>query len=293
MRHSPVKSFNLTRYVLLVDGIVTIVAAAVGLFLLPDYPATTRTLSRRQRELATIRLLKHGQDTGSSTSHGVERLTHFEAIVAAIRDPRVHMLMALAALVAATGSLSHLLMTSTIQMGYNPLRAHHPSVLALVVSVVLVNLVAWTSDRTNDRRWHTVITLGLAMVGAVIGATSPASGIKAIFASVFVAGLWSGVPVIMAWAANTINAPAEKRAIVIATIHGVSGIATAVGTHIWPRAVGSRQQISRVMAATFLGVALAIVSIVPSCVSLSSYRGTRAERNQMIRRRRKYQEDEY
>jgi sugar phosphate permease len=285
-RHHILRSIGILRYVFFVDGILSILAASVAFAILPDYPAITRGLSRRERGLATIRLIRRGQDTGSNACCGIDRLSALEALFAAIRDPRVHVISIIAILTSAAGTASHMLLTSTIQTGYSSVCAHRFAIPVYLLSLVAVNVVSWTSDRTRDRRWHIHGALGLAMLGASVAAlVSPHNPVKAALVTFFAAGIWSSIPLTLTWAAVAIRAPAEKRAIVLAIVHSVSGAACVFGVQMWPKMLGARQQVAAVMNTTFLVVALLVAFLIPAFVSLDNYRGTRAERDQALRRK--------
>jgi hypothetical protein len=282
----PVSStLSIWRTIFLVDGILTIAVALLGYLLLLDYPATTRSFSRRERELATIRLIRRGQDTGSSTSRGVERLRRTDAVVAAIRDPRVHIAVLVTYFAVAAGSLSHLLCTSTIQTGYNTLHAHNMALPVYIVAAIVLNLVAWSSDIMRERRWHMAITVTLAMAGALVSKSNISEGAKITFAILFATGIWSTIAQALTYAATSIRAPAEKRAVVIAIVHAVGGIATVAGGSMTPRMAGSRRHVNTIMTLVLLGLAALVTVVLPSCFAIDSYRGTQAERALEVRRR--------
>jgi hypothetical protein len=276
---------SLWRTVILADGIGTIAVALIAYLLLPDYPATTRSLSRRERELATIRLIRNGQDTGSSTSRGIERLRPAEAILAAVRDPRVHLSAIVSILAVSAGTLGHLLCTSTIQTGYNSLRGHEMAFPVYIIAAVVINLLAWSSDILRERRWHLVATLSLGLVGALVAKLNVNEGAKVLFATLFASGIWSAITQSYTYAATSIRAPAEKRAVVLAVIHALSGVATVFAGSMYPRMYGSRKTVNTIMTASYLITAVVALVVLPVCISLDSYRGTRAERALEQRRR--------
>jgi MFS family permease len=284
-RYQVSSTLSIWRTIFLVDGILTIAVALLGYLLLPDYPATTRSFSRRERELATIRLIRKGQDTGSSTSRGIERLRRTDAVVAAIRDPRAHIALLVTYFAVSAGSLGHLLCTSTIQTGYNPLRAHNMAIPVYIVAAIVLNLVAWSSDIMRERRWHIAITVAFAIIGALVSKSNISEGAKITFATLFATGIWSTIAQTITYAATSIRAPAEKRAVVLALVHAVGGIATVAGGSMIPRMVGSRRHVNTVMTLVWLGLAALVTVVLPSCFAIDSYRGTRAERALEARRR--------
>jgi MFS family permease len=269
---------SIWRTVFLADGIVTIGVALLAYVLMPDYPATTRSFSRRERELATIRLIRRGQDTGSSTSRGVERLRRTDSVVASIADPRVHLVLFVTFFAMAAGTLGHLLCTTTVQTGYNALRGHYMAVPVYIVSALVLNLLAWSSDIMRERRWHMVLAIAMAIVGVTVAKSNISGGAKLIFATLFAAGIWSALHQAFMYAATSIRAPAEKRAVVLALVHAVGGTATIVSGSMHPRMMGTRSGVNMIMSWTFLGLAILAIAVIPSLYRMDNYRGTRAER---------------
>ena len=49
-----------------VEGSATVGVAILAFFILLDFPATSKRLTLRERQLATIRILKDGQDSGAT-----------------------------------------------------------------------------------------------------------------------------------------------------------------------------------------------------------------------------------
>jgi hypothetical protein len=286
-RHQILNSIGVLRYMFFVDGVLSILTALVAFSVLPDYPAISKAFTRRERELATIRLVHREQDTGSSASRGYERLSTLEAIFASIRDPRVIVISIVAVLASAAGTAGHMLLTSTIQTGYSSVRVHRFAIATHLITLVVMNVFSATSDRTRDRRWHVHGALGMAIVGAALTtAVGPQHHYaRVVLTTLYSAGIWSAVPLTLTWAAVVIKHPAEKRAVVLALVHALSGAACVFGVQMWPRMLGGRQHVASAMTTTFLAIALLVAFLVPEFIRLEMYKGTRAERDQELRRK--------
>jgi hypothetical protein len=227
------------RSAALLGGATLMLAALSGVLLLPDRPATARGGARRGRALAAVRLALRGGGAGG----GAAPPSHLEALAAALRDPRARLASFVAAAVAAVAGPSHLPLTTTVQTGLGSMRAHHMAAAVYIAGIFVLNLIAWGSDSMRDRRWHIVGTLMLAFVGIVVGATSRNAAAKAAFGTLFAMGIWSTMPLALAWMGSAIAAPAEKRAVVIAIVHGVAGVASVLGSQVWPRSSAPRYHV--------------------------------------------------
>jgi MFS family permease len=73
------------RWLFIVEGAATIGVALTSLFILPDFPATSRRLSAREREIAVTRL---ATENVTAITEDSERLTHWQAIVVSVKDWR-------------------------------------------------------------------------------------------------------------------------------------------------------------------------------------------------------------
>lgn len=69
----------------IIEGAVTFGVAIIGLFLLPDYPLTTRWLTPEERQLAHDRIVR--DTVGLEQSKGARA-----GFAQAIRDPRLYLL---------------------------------------------------------------------------------------------------------------------------------------------------------------------------------------------------------
>lgn len=78
------------RWLFIVEGAITIALAVVALFILPDYPGTTKWLTEEQRRVAQDRLaLDNGLAGGSAED---EDVTAWQGLVMACKDAKVWLL---------------------------------------------------------------------------------------------------------------------------------------------------------------------------------------------------------
>jgi MFS family permease len=89
------------RWLFIVEGVATIGVAMTAFFVLLDYPGTSKRLTPEERRLASIRIIHDGIATGG---HSSKRLTHWQAFLAAVADPRTYMFLVLFMLDVGAGS---------------------------------------------------------------------------------------------------------------------------------------------------------------------------------------------
>lgn len=78
------------RWLFIIEGVITVAIAAVAVFILPDYPATTRWLSVEEKKIAEGRLaLDAGLAVDGSQN---EEVSSIQGLLMAVKDPKVWLL---------------------------------------------------------------------------------------------------------------------------------------------------------------------------------------------------------
>jgi MFS transporter, ACS family, tartrate transporter len=146
------------QWLLLVEGIPSVIIGIVALFYLTDYPSDASWLSQQQREWLVGRMQREEQQR--QRSYGPDRW-------AAMLQPRIWLLIAIYFTVAVTTNAAgayfptfireQFVKASNFQVGL---------VLALphICALLGMSLVGIHSDRTGERRWHLA---GAALVAAL------------------------------------------------------------------------------------------------------------------------------
>jgi MFS transporter, ACS family, tartrate transporter len=146
------------QWLLLIEGIPSVIMGIVAFFYLTDYPSDASWLSEEQREWLLGRMRREEQQR--QRSHGPDRW-------AAMVQPRIWLLIAIYFTVAVTTNAAgayfptfireQFVKASNFQVGL---------VLALphICALLGMSLVGIHSDRTGERRWHLA---GAALVAAL------------------------------------------------------------------------------------------------------------------------------
>lgn len=74
--------------------------------------------------------------------------------------------------------------------------------------------------------------MGVIFFALNAGISTPKA--RYVFVLFGASGIWTSLPVILAWLSNTISYPAEVKAISQATVNGVGNLASIYGAYIWP-----------------------------------------------------------
>lgn len=219
------------RWLFILEGLPAIVLGVATLGMIPEKPADARWLDDGEKQWLADRLAReaaerHARDGGSLT------------LGRAFRDPRV-LLFAAAyffGLVASNG-LGFWLPTMVKSLSGFPTLT-----VTLIVSLpyslgFVAKLVAgWSSDRTGERRWHTVALLALGAVGLVGGALAQGSPLLALlFICVAVIGLTGYSVSFWAYALTMLGGTAGAAA--IGLINSIGNLGSFAGPYLmgWAR----------------------------------------------------------
>ncbi|RSM15864.1 hypothetical protein CDV31_004806 [Fusarium ambrosium] len=263
------------RWLFIVEGVATVGVALIAFFVLLDYPETSKRLTPAERKLAKIRIVHDGIASGGQ-SH--QRLTHWQAFVAAVSDPRTYLFIVLFMLDVGAGTISYFIPTITVTLGYDTVTAQYMTVPIYAVASVCLNITAWNSDRTLERQWHITGALALGFACSVVCAAVQTPIVRYVMICFIAAGIWTALPLILSWTSGVISLPPEKRAIVLAMVNAFGNFSSVYGSRIWPTKDSPAYHIGFGVTAGFLGAAMVLAILIPMLCKMVDWKGTQAER---------------
>uniref|UniRef100_A0A093UR42 Putative transporter n=1 Tax=Talaromyces marneffei PM1 TaxID=1077442 RepID=A0A093UR42_TALMA len=219
------------RWLFLLEGILTIGVAIVCIFILPNYPSTSRHFTPEERHLAAIRIL---HDRKVHESQQTLKMNPLQALVAASIDPKTYFFIMLYLLDNGVATISYFIPTVLSSMGYTGILAQWMTVPIWVVATLFLVGVSLSSDRTQDRAWHITFGMAVAAVSGIIIVTVKHAATRYAFICFYMAGVYCAFPLIMIWTSEAIAFPDEKRAVAIALVNGIGDLAVLYGSRMWP-----------------------------------------------------------
>ncbi|RPA87802.1 major facilitator superfamily transporter [Ascobolus immersus RN42] len=263
------------RWLFIIEGAATVFTAIVAKFILLDFPSTSNHLTPRERQLATARILYDGIATGQKDRKN--RLNHKEAFFATVLDYRVYLFLLLFVMVAGAGTISYFIPTITKTLGFSSVHAQYMTIPVYVVAAISLNLVAWSADKRMDRRWHITGSMFVGFVAAIITLAVLKPAVRYVFLCLVASGIYSALPLVLVWTSETINLPAEKRAIALAMVNAFGNLASVYGSRIWPSWDGPGYRIGWGVTAGFLIFGSVLAAIIPVVIKKFPWKGTKAE----------------
>ncbi|KAH7887800.1 MFS general substrate transporter [Phlebopus sp. FC_14] len=223
------------RWLFLLEGVVTVIVAVLGVFIIPDFPSAPASwLTAQEHALARKRMEEEVLDTEANDTTADKRLA---GIVQALRDWRVWWLSIALGSVYASQSFSNFFPTLSATMGYTPtislLLCAPPWLLGTAVSFV----VTWHSDSSGERFWHIVFPLLIGIIGFVLAMSTMSTSVRYL-SLFFMTQATVSIELFMVWVSNSFSQSPDKRAVALAFINAVAMCANIGASYFWPTAWG-------------------------------------------------------
>jgi MFS family permease len=264
------------RWLFIIEGVATVGLSIAAYFILLDFPSNEKKFTLEERQLAVIRLHYDGMASGNlNTTH--EDMTHWESFKAAWLDWRTGVFTILFMMIVGSGTISYFIPTITKTLGYTTIMAQYMTVPIYAVATVFTVCVSFNADRINDRRWHICAMLSFGFLAGLVCCVVQTPTVRYVMVCFLAAGIWSALPLCLAWVSNTIEVPTEKRAIVLATVNAFGNFSSVYGSRIWPSHGAPRYVIGFGVTTTFLGLGALIAATLPLLLKIIPVKVTEAE----------------
>ncbi|KAK7224910.1 hypothetical protein V2G26_012913 [Clonostachys chloroleuca] len=264
------------RWLYLIEGCCTIAFAICLKFILLDFPESSKRLSLDERQLAVVRMLHDRQTTVAR--HSI-KLTHWQAIKAALADPRTYIFIILFVMDLGSCTISYFIPTIVKSMGYTSVMAQYMTIPIWMVGAVFLVILSYTADATGDRRWHITGCLGLSFICTIVCVTVGNAKVQYAMLCFYIAGLYTALPLILNWTSEVISLPAEKRAVVVALVNSIGNLSAVYGSRLWPAGDGPNFIKGFATTGAFTGFGALLAASIPILLKFLPKEGrTKAER---------------
>ncbi|KAL1762690.1 major facilitator superfamily domain-containing protein [Schizophyllum commune] len=218
------------RWLFYIEGALTMAVAVLAIFILPDFPSTTRWLTPEERALALRRM---AEDVGVGDQDETEAHGPLHGLWLAIADWRVWwMAVGLTAQVIAL-SFNAYFPTLTRTLGYNDTISLLLCAPPFIFAAIMAFVVSRHSDKTQERTLHIALPYLLGIVGFIIAIATQNTAAR--YVSLFLmAQSYAGYVCALAWIPNTIPRPPSKRAVALALINAVTQLGNISGSYMFP-----------------------------------------------------------
>lgn len=220
------------RWLFILEGLATMVLGCVALFVLPDFPRTTKWLTEAERVVAQARL---AVDAGNDTLLDAEEVPLMRGIIWAAKDIRTWIFACMQMSTTASISYSHFFPTLIKQLGFKG----NTVILLLTSPPYFVAFCwalswAWVADRKQIRSIPSGISQIIAMIGTVLLiAVTNQLWARYAFTILVCCGTFGVYSTTYAWLSSTLTQPPIKRAVAIGLANTCANCASLFANYFW------------------------------------------------------------
>ncbi|BFZ58792.1 hypothetical protein PYCC9005_005857 [Savitreella phatthalungensis] len=247
------------RWLFIIEGAVTIAVAAVAIFVMPNFPQTTKWLSPRERQLAVWRL---EVDAGEVDEHGDKAVSVWTSLKQAFSDIRTYMLLVIVLGIVMAAGITNFFPSVVAGIG------KFTKVQSLLLTAPPYILCLFTlfpsvvhADKTQERTWHITASLSVAIVAFIIAASTTNPAARYLSMMLVIPGLYTNYPTALAWISNSIPRPAGKRAVALAFINAATN-AASIATPYFYYSDGTVGGAPRYVTAMLINLAGCAVTVI-------------------------------
>ncbi|KAG2143398.1 MFS general substrate transporter [Suillus bovinus] len=218
------------RWLFYIEGALTVAVAIMAVFVLPDFPTTTKWLTDDERRLALKRMEEDaGVGDQSETEHG--RRGH--GFFLAIADWKVWWFVILSIAQVTAVSFVFYFPSLTATLGYNPTVSLLLVAPPWVYAVIFTFVWARHSDKRQERFFHMSISNLIGIIGSLISicTMNTAARYLSLF---FLAQSNSAIVLMTTWESNTFARPPSKRAVCLSLVNALQQLGSILGSYVWP-----------------------------------------------------------
>ncbi|KAJ5127039.1 hypothetical protein N7448_007818 [Penicillium atrosanguineum] len=220
------------RWLFILEGLATIILGVIALFVLPDFPGTTKWLTEAEKIVAQARL---SVDAGNYTLLDAEEVPIMRGLVWAVKDIRTWIFACMQMSTTASISYSHFFPTLIKQLGFKS----NSIVLLLTSPPYFVAFCwalswAWVADRKQIRSVPAGISQITAMVGTILLiAVTDQLWARYAFTILVCCGTFGVYSTTYAWLSSTLTQPPIKRAVAIGLANTCANCASLFANYFW------------------------------------------------------------
>jgi hypothetical protein len=122
---------------------------------------------------------------------------------------------------------------------------------------------SYTSDKTQDRRWHNAGLLGFAGLAALVSLLVSNNTVKYVMICFMTAGMYTTIPLILNWTSESLSQPERKRSVAIALVNSFGHTSFIYGSYLWPSAEGPRNLKGFAMSTAVLWLGVILAALMP------------------------------
>lgn len=226
------------------------------MYVLPDYPATTKWLTDEERTLAISRLAEEANEIDHD-----ETSSKWEGLKLAFTDPVLYVIWLMQLGLNTAAAFTNFFPTIVKTLGYSTtitlLLSAPPYIFAAILSVSN----ALHSDHLSERWLHVVWPQVFSSIGFIISAVT--LNVPARYISTFMMmSIYGSFGCILSWVSTSLPRPRSKRAVAYAVVNAGSNFASIYASYFYPSSQGPRYWQANVANVAFSGMCILMATLL-------------------------------
>ncbi|KAL4882689.1 major facilitator superfamily domain-containing protein [Aspergillus karnatakaensis] len=223
------------RWLFIVEGSATAGCSIIASFLLLDFPATTKRLSDKERELAIQRMAAESMLVATDDQPA---LSHSQALKMSLSNWKTWLFVIGYMAIVGSSTLSYFYPTLVSGLGYTGHMAQYMVIPIYAAAFVVTAIIGYIADNHQPYRgYFLVLMMSIATLCSVI--ICAVYNFQARYALLVImgSGLWASNGLSLSYAsASFAEMPREVRAISLALVNAMGNLAQIYGAYLFPDA---------------------------------------------------------
>ncbi|KAJ5111603.1 major facilitator superfamily domain-containing protein [Penicillium argentinense] len=223
------------RWLFIVEGAATVGFAIISLFILPDFPATSKRLSERERRIAVARL---ATENVTAVTENSERMGNWQAVKVSVCDWRTWAFVVGYMVIVGSSTLTYFYPT-LVQGLFNDASTYRVNLLTVPIygfAFICTGITAYFSDKIPSWR-GLVITgwLAFSLACSIIVCAVYNFTARYILLVLMAAGLWATNGGSLAYASSAFaGMNPQARGVSLALVNALGNLAQIYGAYLFP-----------------------------------------------------------
>ncbi|KAF2162919.1 hypothetical protein M409DRAFT_26772 [Zasmidium cellare ATCC 36951] len=209
------------QWFILIEGIVSIMVAGIGFWLIPNWPSNTATyyFTPEESEMAAYRAAVSAGGRSEDDEGG-----YWDGVAQACKDPFTWMFAAMHFSLIIAQSFKDFLPSIVDTFGFSEVGTYLIQAPPYVVAYIVTLLISWSSGRMLEHSFHIIGSILLCLVGAILMISTLNVGARYFAVFLLCSGPFVGLNIQISWETTVVPRPRTKRAALIAIANCVSSV---------------------------------------------------------------------
>lgn len=244
------------RWLFLLEAVVVYPVAVFTMFIIPDYPATSKFLTDDERKLAVLRIAEEANQEDNRAEIGA-----WEGFRMAFTDPTLYIIWAMQLGLNTAAAFINFFPTIVASLGYSRSNTLLLSAPPYVFSAILGIANSAHSDKKKERWLHVVWPQIFCSIGFIISATSMNIAARYI-ATFMMMSVYGSFGCILSWVSTCLPRPPAKRAVAYAVVNAGSNLASIYASYFYPSTQGPKYWQANVANVAFSMACIAMATVL-------------------------------